>query len=87
MTKKLDDRRARRCARNARGLEQHGNSSEPYSEGTAISRPNAPSRMSNLRLSDEQFDALQQIAIAKHLPMATMARAWLLDRLDAEEHG
>jgi len=41
--------------------------------------------MFNLRLSDEQFGALQQIANARHLPMSTMARAWLLDRLDEEQ--
>ena len=71
--------------RRARKLEQHADSGEPYPEGTVITRPNAPSRMFNLRLSDEQFDALQQVANAKHLPMSTMARAWLLDRLDAEQ--
>jgi len=69
----------------ARRLEQQADSTEPYPHGTAISRPNAPSRMFNLRLSDEQFEALQAVANARHLPMSTMARAWLLDRLDAEQ--
>ena len=35
-------------------------------------------------LSEEQFAAIQEIAENQHLPMSTMARAWLLDRLDKE---
>jgi hypothetical protein len=38
--------------------------------------------MFNVRVTEEQFTELQQ----RHLPMATMARAWLLDRLDQERH-
>lgn len=82
--KKLDDKAAAALREDARGLEQHADSVERYPKGTTIARSNAPSRMFNVRLSDEQFDALQQIANAKHLPMSTMARAWLIDRLDAE---
>lgn len=85
MTNEPDEESIETLREDARRLEQHAGSSKPYPEGTVISRPNAPSRMFNLRLSDEQFDALQQIANAKHLPMSTMARAWLLDRLDAEQ--
>ena len=55
MTKKLDDNAAAALREDARTLEQHANSGEPYPEGTVISRPNGPSRMLNLRLSDEQF--------------------------------
>jgi hypothetical protein len=40
--------------------------------------------MFNLRLTDEQFSELQQLARQRHLPMATMARSWLLDRLHQE---
>jgi hypothetical protein len=40
--------------------------------------------MFNLRLSDEQYAQLEQVARAKHLPVSTMARAWLLDRLEHE---
>jgi len=68
----------------ARRLEKWADSAEPYPEDTVVGRFNAPSRMFNLRLSHEQFDALQAVALVKHLPMSTMARAWLLDRLDAE---
>ncbi len=85
MTKKLDDKTAAALREDARSLEQHATSVEPYPEGTVITRRNAPSRMFNLRLSEEHFDALQRIANARHLPMSTMARAWLIDRLDQEQ--
>ena len=70
----------------ARQLEQHANADQAYPDGTTVTRPNAPSRLFNVRLSDEQFEALAQMAEAKHLPVSTMARAWLLDRLDQERH-
>ncbi|MDQ2707391.1 MAG: hypothetical protein M3Z25_07035 [Actinomycetota bacterium] len=37
-----------------------------------------------LRLTDEQFNELQGLARELHLPMSTMARSWLLERLDQE---
>ena len=40
--------------------------------------------MFDVRPSDEEFAAIQEIAESQHLPMSTMARAWLLDRLDKE---
>jgi hypothetical protein len=40
--------------------------------------------MFNIRLSEEQFAAIQEIAESQHLPMSTVARAWLLDRLHKE---
>jgi hypothetical protein len=42
--------------------------------------------MFNVRLSEEQFAELQAEARRRHLPVSTMARAWLLDRLDHERH-
>jgi hypothetical protein len=42
--------------------------------------------MFNVRLSVEHYEALARLAREKHLPMSTMVRAWLLDRLDAELH-
>jgi hypothetical protein len=40
--------------------------------------------MFNVRLTDEQFSELQGLARKHHLPMSTMARSWLLERLDQE---
>ncbi|MDP9224318.1 MAG: hypothetical protein M3P18_10755 [Actinomycetota bacterium] len=84
MAKKLDPKTARATRDDARRLEQQADSTEPYPTDTVISRPNASSRMFNVRLSEEQYEALQELAHDRHLPMSTMARAWLLDRLDQE---
>ena len=66
------------------GQESLDDTGEAYPEGTIISRPNQASRMFNVRLSEEQFAAIQEIAESQHLPMSTIARAWLPDRLDKE---
>jgi hypothetical protein len=84
MAKKLDEQTARAARKDARSLEEHAGDDAPYPAGTTIERPNRPSRMFNLRLTDEQYDQLQELARERHLPMATMARSWLLDRLDRE---
>lgn len=84
MTKKLDDQTAQAARADARALETGADATGPYPEYTAIRRPNRPSRMFNLRLTDEQFTELQERAREHHLPMSTMARSWLLERLDHE---
>jgi hypothetical protein len=84
MAKKLDAKTARAARADARALEEAAKSTEPYPAKTRSSRPNQPSHMFNLRLSDEQFRALQEVAEHRHLPVSTMARAWLLDRLEQE---
>ena len=86
MAKKADPKTMAERRADARRLEKHAGSSKPYPEGTRVSRPNLPSRLFNVRLSDEQYAALQKLARERHLPMSTMARAWLLDRLDQELH-
>lgn len=86
MAKKLNSKTAAAAREDARRLEQHAETTEPYPDDTTVSRPNAPSRMFNLRLSEQQYEALQELARQRHLPMSTMARAWLLDRLDHERH-
>jgi hypothetical protein len=86
MAKELHEETARALRADARQLENAADSDEPYPPGTTISRPNKPSRMFNVRLTDEQYANLQQLARQRHLPMSTMARSWLLDRLDQERH-
>jgi hypothetical protein len=86
MANKLDPKTARAAREDARRLEVQAASEEPYPAGTTIGRPNQPSRMFNVRLTEEQFAAIQDLAEQRHLPMSTMARAWLLDRLDHEQH-
>lgn len=87
MTKKLDERTARAARQDARALEAGADATGPYPPGTTISRSNRASRMFNLRLTEEQLAELQSVARERHLPASTMARAWLLERLDRERHG
>lgn len=84
MMKKLEDQTEREARADARALEVDAGMTEPYPVDTQITRPNRPSRMFNLRLTDEQFKDLQGLARQHHLPMSTMARSWLLERLDQE---
>jgi hypothetical protein len=86
VAKKLEPKTARAAREDARALEHHAEASEAYPAGTTVSRPNQPSRMFNVRLSEEQFAELQAAARRRHLPVSTMARAWLLDRLELDRH-
>lgn len=86
MANKLDPATARAAREDARQLEKQADRTDPYPESTAVRRANQPSRMFNLRLTEDQFAAIQELAAQRHLPMSTMARAWLLDRLDREQH-
>jgi hypothetical protein len=85
MAKDLDPHEVGAAREDARRLEAEAETDGPYPEGTVISRPNQASRMFNVRLSEEQFAAIQAAAERLHLPMSTMARAWLLDRLEEEQ--
>ncbi len=86
MAKTLDPKIASTAREDARALEHRTASTEPYPASTTVSRPGQPSRMFNVRLSEGQFTELQAEARRRHLPVSTMARAWLLDRLDHERH-
>jgi len=71
----------------ARALEVEAGATEAYpadTQITQITQPNRPSRMFNVRLTDAQFNELQELAREHHLPMSTMARSWLVERLDQE---
>lgn len=82
--KKLDEKTVEAARVDARALETHADSEDPYPADTQISRPNKTSRMFNLRLTDEQYEEITDLARKRHLPVSTMARAWLLERLDQE---
>lgn len=84
MTKKLDARTEQDVRADARTLEEQAEATGPYPSGTQLRRPNRPSRMFNVRLNDEQYHELEEQARRHHLPMSTMARSWLLERLDQE---
>jgi hypothetical protein len=84
MTKNLDEQTEQVTPADARALEIGAEATGPYSEETRVSRPNRPSRMFNVRLTDERYTELQDVARAHHLPASTMARSWLLERLAQE---
>ncbi len=86
MSKRLDAGTAAKLRADARDLEKHADAKGEYPAGTAVRRGQGPSRMFNLRLTDDQYQQLEEVARAKHLPVSTMARAWLLDRLENEQH-
>lgn len=86
MAKRLNEQTARAARVDARALEADADATGPYPAKTRITRPNRPSRMFNLRLTEEQFAELEDAARRRHLPMSTMARSWLLERLDHERH-
>lgn len=47
-------------------------------------RPNR-SRVCSIRLSDDEQERIEQAAQARNLPVSTLVRAWLLERLDKEQ--
>jgi hypothetical protein len=42
--------------------------------------------MFNMRLGDDEYAEIKHLAEQRHLPMATMAKSWLLERLDQERN-
>ncbi len=86
MSKRLNAGTAEKARADARDLEKSADEQGEYPPGTAVRRGQGPSRMFNVRLTDEQYQQLERVAKAKHLPVSTMARAWLLDRLEGERN-
>lgn len=57
----------------------------PYPAGAKFTRPNRErSRVYSIRLSEEEYAAVQEVADAAHLPPATLVRSWILSRLEQE---
>ena len=54
-----------------------------YCRARVEARKNARTQL-NLALSAEQLERFTKYASKKHLPPSTLARAWLLERLDTE---
>lgn len=84
MTNRFDEDTLAAMRADARRVEAESESTDPYPDGTTINQPNRRSRMFNVRLTEQQYNELQRLAEQRHLPMATMARSWLLARLDQE---
>jgi hypothetical protein len=60
---------------------------DPYPEGATFRRPNRErSRVYSIRLTEAEYEAVQRVADAAHLPPSTLVRSWILARLDQERH-
>jgi len=58
---------------------------DPYPELAVPTRPNrGRSRVYSVRLNEEEYQAVQRVADAAHLPASSLVRSWILDRLDQE---
>ena len=58
---------------------------DPYPAGAPVSRPNrGRSRVYSVRLNQDEYDAVQRVADAAHLPASTLVRSWILARLEQE---
>jgi hypothetical protein len=60
---------------------------DPYPPGSKYTRPNRErSKVYSVRLSEEEYEAVQRVADAAHLPPSTLVRSWILARLDQERN-
>jgi hypothetical protein len=56
---------------------------DPFPPGARPTRPNrGRSRVYSIRLNEAEYDAVQRVADAAHLPASTLVRSWILARLD-----
>ncbi|HVX46661.1 MAG TPA: hypothetical protein VHC49_22400 [Mycobacteriales bacterium] len=59
---------------------------EAYPERARPTRPNrGRTRVYSVRLNEDEYEAVQQVADAAHLPASTLVRSWILARLDEEQ--
>jgi hypothetical protein len=57
----------------------------PYPKGATYTRPNRDrSRVYSVRLSEAEYQQVQRVADAAHLPPSTLVRSWILARLEQE---
>lgn len=58
---------------------------EPYPLDSTYTRPNRDrSRVYSVRLSQAEYEEVQRVADAAHLPASTLVRSWILARLEQE---
>jgi hypothetical protein len=58
---------------------------EPFPAGARYTRPNRDrSRVYSVRLSQAEYEEVQRVADAAHLPASTLVRSWILARLEQE---
>jgi hypothetical protein len=58
---------------------------EPLPEGVEYQRPgHARSKVLQVRLNPEEYEAVEQEAARRELPVSTLVRSWILERLREE---
>ena len=79
--------RASRAGARRMEAEVMADPQRPYPDGVEyeIRRPGRRDQLFTVRLSAQEHAALQKAAASRHLPASTLARAWLLDRLSADQ--
>ena len=78
MAKTIDPGLAEKLREESEQTKDHA-----YPAGTTGRRPNRQ-KVYSVRLSAEEEAEVQRVAAAKHLPASTLARSWILERLDRE---
>jgi len=64
------------------------NRDAPIPEGAKITRPNrGRSTVYSIRLNPDEVAALQSIAYAAGVPGSTLARSWIVERIQEEQAG
>jgi predicted transcriptional regulator len=64
------------------------NRDAPIPEGAQITRPNrGRSTVYSIRLNPDEVAALQSIADAAGVPGSTLARSWIVERIQEEQAG
>jgi hypothetical protein len=56
---------------------------DPYPSATTGRRPNRQ-KVYSVRLTADEEAEVQRVAASRHLPPSTLARSWILERLDRE---
>lgn len=80
MAKRIDRKMAEQLRE-----ESERTKGEPYPAGARYTRPNRDrSRVYSVRLSEAEYEAVQRVAVAAHLPASTLVRSWILARLEQE---
>ena len=80
MAKKFDPKLAKQLRE-----ESERTKDEPYPAGARYTRPNRDrSRVYSVRLSEAEYEEVQRVADAAHLPASTLVRSWILARLEQE---
>ncbi|MEO6700227.1 MAG: hypothetical protein ABI140_02820 [Jatrophihabitantaceae bacterium] len=80
MAKKIDADLERRLRE-----ESERTKDDPYPIDARYIRPNRDrSRVYSVRLSEAEYEEVQRVANAAHLPPSALVRSWILARLEQE---